>query len=36
MNGWDDIDLTLKHLEKISDYEKNNINKEWINFKHNE
>ena len=33
LNGWDDIDLTLKHKEKISSYEENNPNSFWIDIK---
>ena len=36
LNGWDDIDLTLKHLEKINSYETNNQNKEWVSIKRDE
>ena len=32
LNGWDDIDLTLKHKEKISSYEENNPNSFWIDI----
>ena len=32
LNGWDDIDLTLKHKEKINSYEENNPNSYWINI----
>ena len=32
LNGWDDIDLTLKHKEKITSYEENNPNSFWINI----
>ena len=32
LNGWDDIDLTLKHEEKINSYEKNNPNSFWIDI----
>ena len=32
LNGWDDIDLTLKHEEKITSYEENNPNSFWINI----
>ena len=32
LNGWDDIDLTLKHKEKISSYEINNPNSYWIDI----
>ena len=32
LNGWDDIDLTLKHKEKINSYEKNNPNSFWIDI----
>ena len=32
LNGWDDIDLTLKHNEKINSYEKNNPNSYWIDI----
>ena len=32
LNGWDDIDLTLKHNEKISSYEENNPNSFWIDI----
>ncbi len=32
LNGWDDIDLTLKHKEKISNYEENNPNSFWIDI----
>ena len=32
LNGWDDIDLTLKHKKKISSYEKNNPNSYWIDI----
>ena len=32
LNGWDDIDLTLKHEEKISSYEINNPNSCWIDI----
>ena len=30
LQGWDDIDLTLKKSEKIEWYEKNNTNNSWI------
>ena len=33
LNGWDDIDLTLKHKEKITGYEQNNPNSFWIDIK---
>tara|TARA_Y200000002_G_C22670445_1_gene659775 strand:+ start:1459 stop:2067 length:609 start_codon:yes stop_codon:yes gene_type:complete len=33
LNGWDDIDLTLKHKEKITSYEENNPNSFWIDIK---
>ena len=33
LNGWDDIDLTLKHKKKITSYEENNPNSRWINIK---
>ena len=33
LNGWDDIDLTLKNEEKISSYEINNPNSYWIDIK---
>ena len=32
LNGWDDIDLTLKHKEKITSYEENNPNSFWIHI----
>ncbi|MFL2649943.1 MAG: 3-isopropylmalate dehydratase small subunit [Alphaproteobacteria bacterium] len=32
LNGWDDIDLTLKHKEKITSYEENNPNSFWIDI----
>jgi 3-isopropylmalate/(R)-2-methylmalate dehydratase small subunit len=32
LNGWDDIDLTLKHEEKISSYEISNPNSYWIDI----
>ena len=32
LNGWDDIDLTLKHKEKIASYEENNPNSFWIDI----
>ena len=32
LNGWDDIDLTLKHEGKISSYEINNPNSYWIDI----
>ncbi len=32
LNGWDDIDLTLKHKKKINSYEKNNPNSYWIDI----
>ena len=32
LNGWDDIDLTLKYEEKISSYEENNPNSFWTNI----
>ena len=32
LNGWADIDLTLKHKEKITSYEENNPNSFWINI----
>ena len=32
LNGWDDIDLTLKHKEKITGYEENNPNSFWIDI----
>ena len=32
LNGWDDIDLTLKHKEKITSYEENNPNYFWIDI----
>ena len=32
LKGWDDIDLTLKHKEKITSYEENNPNSFWINI----
>ena len=32
LNGWDDIDLTLKHEGKISSYEINNPNSHWIDI----
>jgi len=32
MNGWDDIDLTLKHEKKIDSYEINNPNSYWIDI----
>ena len=32
LNGWDDIDLTLKHKEKITSYEENNLNSFWIDI----
>jgi 3-isopropylmalate/(R)-2-methylmalate dehydratase small subunit len=32
LNGWDDIDLTLKHEGKISSYEIKNPNSYWINI----
>ena len=32
LNGWDDIDLTLKYKEKITSYEENNPNSFWIDI----
>ena len=32
LKGWDDIDLTLKHKEKITSYEENNPNSFWIDI----
>ena len=32
INGWDDIDLTLKYEEKINTYEINNPNSYWIDI----
>ncbi len=32
LNGWDDIDLTLKHKNKIDNYENNNPNSYWVNI----
>ena len=32
MNGWDDIDLTLKYEKKIDSYEINNPNSYWIDI----
>ena len=32
LNGWDDIDLTLKHKEKITSYEENNPNSFWVDI----
>ena len=32
LNGWDDIDLTLKNKEKITSYEENNPNSFWIDI----